>query len=650
MTGEIVWRPDPAAAEKTALAGFMREVGCRDFDDLLARSDADPEWYWDAVIRHFAIRFDRPYDRVRDLSAGVAWPKWLVGATMNITASLIDRHVEAGFGDRPALSGETEDGRRSEWSYDRLLAETCRLAAALREMGVGEGTAVGVFMPMCPEVVAAFCAIARLGAITVPLFSGFGPEAMATRLNDPEAIAVVTVDGSRRRGNPVPMKATLDAALEQVPTVRHVVVHRNTGADVTMRPGRDHWWDEATAGRPDRMAPVMVDAEAPLLLVYTSGTTGRPKGPVLTQCGVLVKATSDFQLNADWNRDDRILWLTDFGWVVGPLVAVASLAAGACMVVIEGGPDYPGHDRMWRLAADHRATWLGIAPTSVRTLMRHGPEAVARHDLSRLRGMLSTGEPWTEEAWLWLFEHVGRRRIPILNWSGGTEIGGGILCGTMIHAQKPCSFAGPCPAMGADILDEQGRSVGPGEVGELVLKTPSIGLARGLWKDPERYVETYFSMYPDIWRHGDWAMRDGDGMWYVLGRSDDTIKVSGKRTGPAEIEGMVMATGRVSEAAAIGVPDPVKGQAVMCVCVPAPGVAADDALAATVADAVSNGFGKSFRPSRILFVDDLPKTRSMKIMRRVVRALVLDEAPGDLSSLTNPEALEPLREAARRQA
>ena len=282
--------------------------------------------------------------------------------------------------------------------------------------------------------------------------------------------------------------------------------------------------------------------------------------------------------------------------------------------------------------------------------MRYGPEEVAKFDLSSLRISASTGEPWTEEAWLWLFEHVCKRRIPVLNWSGGTEIGGGIISGTVMHPLKPCSFAGSMPGMAADIVDDQGNSVGPGEVGELVMRAPSIGLTRGLWRDPQRYLEAYWETFPGLWRHGDWASRDADGMWYVLGRSDDTIKVAGKRTGPAEIEGLVMATGKVSEAAAIGVPDPISGQAVMVVCVPAPGVATDEDLAAEVADAVANGLGKPFRPKRLLFVADLPKTRSMKIMRRVVRAIVLGEPPGDLSSLVNPEAVEQLARARQAQA
>ena len=646
MSHGIVWRPSAETVKASNLRRFMDRHGLADYEALIKRSDADPDWFWNATIEFLDIRFLKPYAKVRDLSKGAPWAEWCIGGTTNLTLNTLDKHRGTPTERKVAFRWEGETGQVREWTYGELDRETCRLAAGLKSLGIGPGDAVGIFMPMLPETVAAFYAAARVGAITVPLFSGFGPDAIATRLNDASAKLTITVDASRRRGQVVGMKATLDQAAARVPSLKHIVVLDAMGEKPAMLAGRDIDWGELVANQPDRIAPEELPAEHPLLLVYTSGTTGRPKGTVLTHCGVPTKISADFQLNLDVKADDRFLWITDFGWVVGPVLFIAVNVAGASMVLVEGGPDYPDPGRMWRLVQDHKATYLGVAPTSVRTLMRYGPETVAKYDLSSLRGTASTGEPWTEEAWLWFFEHVCRRRVPIVNWSGGTEIGGGIICGTMIHPLKPCSFAGPMPAMGADIVDEKGRSVGPDQVGELVLRTPSIGLARGLWKDPERYIETYWSMFPGLWRHGDWASRDADGMWYIHGRSDDTLKVSGKRTGPAEIEGIVMATGKVSEAAAIGIPDPIKGQAVACVCVPAPGVTPDAALRQELEEAVTKGFGKSFRPQRILFVNDLPKTRSMKIMRRVVRALVVGEPLGDLSGLVNPESLEDVKRAA----
>jgi acetyl-CoA synthetase len=646
MSAEVAWRPSREAVERSNYARFFRDHQLSGFDELLRKADGDPAWFYDAAIRWLGLPFFEPYSKVLDLSRGPAWAKWCVGGTTNLTLNVLDKHRGAPTENKLAISYEGEAGERGSWSYAELDAETCRLAGALKELGIGSGDAVGVFMPMRPETTAAFLAIARIGAITIPLFSGFGPEAIAARLADSQAKAVVTVDAARRRGQLVPMKATLDAALAKAPSVKHVIVLDHARAEAPWTKGRDLRWRDVVARQAPRIDATPVPAEHPLLIIYTSGTTGRPKGAVITHVGVATKISFDMQLHMDFGPADRLIWLTDFGWVVGPMTMYGPLAAGGSIVLAEGGPDYPDKGRMWRLAAQHEATILGVAPTSVRTLMRHGADEVRKHDLSKLRAAASTGEPWTDEAWMWLFENALRAEAPIVNWAGGTEIGGGILCGTLIHPLKPCALSAPVPGMGADVVDEKGNSVGPGEVGELVLRIPSIGLTKGLYKDPERYMETYWSTFPDLWRHGDWASRDGDGQWFVHGRSDDTLKISGKRTGPAEIEGLVMATGKVSEAAAIGVPDPIKGQSVMCVCVAAPGVAPDAKLAAEIEQAVADGMGKSFRPGRVLFVPDLPKTRSMKIMRRVVRALVLGDPPGDLSSLSNPESIDLLKQAA----
>jgi acetyl-CoA synthetase len=646
MAGKFAWEPSPEDIEGCNLAAFMRHLGVADYATLLKRADAEPEWFWNALIAYLKIPFATPYRTVLDLSGGIAWPKWCVGGTMNAAESCLARHLGSATMERLAVSWEAETGEVKSWSYAELIAETNRLAEGLRALGLGPGDAVGIFLPMSREVLAAFFAILHIGAVAVPLFSGFGAGAIATRLNDAEAKAVITADGSRRRGQVVAMKAILDEAAAEVPTLQHVVVLDYLGQQVPMQAGRDIAWPDLVAGRPGESRATPMPADDPAVLIYTSGTTGKPKGTVLTHCGIAVKPFTDFYLSLDVRPEDRLVWFTDFGWAVGPLIAAALTSIGAGLVLAEGGPDYPDPGRMWRMTQAHGATMMGTAPTAIRALMRHGLQELEKWDLSRLRGIVSTGEPWTDEAWNWTFEHVLGGRSPILNWAGGTEISGGIISANRLTPLKPCAFAGSMPGMAADIVDEQGNSVGPGEVGELVLRRPSIGLTRGLWKDPERYLETYFEMYGELWRQGDWASRDADGLWYLHGRSDDTLKVSGKRTGPAEIEGLLMATGKVSEAAVIGLPDPVKGNAVGCVCVPAPGVAADAALSAELTEAVVAGMGRSFRPARFIYVDDLPKTRSMKILRRVVRATVLGEAPGDLSSLVNPEALEALKATA----
>ncbi len=577
-----------------------------------------------------------------DLSKGIQWPQWCIGATTNMTLSLIDRHLDAGRGGHEAIVSESEDGVCRRLTYQELAIEVNRLASGLAALGLKRGDAVGIHLPMIPEVVIAYLALARLGCIVLPLFSGFGAAAIAARLNDAAAVAVITADGCLRRGRPVAMKSVLDEAARDTPTLRLVVVVGRLGTEVAMQPGRDVSWSEVTARGSDRFAAVEVPAEHPVMIVYTSGTTGRPKGTVHTHCGLPVKTGEDFCLCFDLKPTDRLMWMTDFGWLVGPLQVTATLIAGATCVIAEGTPDYPESGRLWRLVQDHRVSFLGLGPTLARMMMRYGTEDVARYDLTSLRLSASTGEPWDPDSWMWVFDNVLKRRGPLMNFSGGTELGG-IVATNVLYPIKPASFFGPIPGTGADIVDAEGRSVGPGEVGELVMRQACIGTTRGLWRDPERYIEAYWSRIPGLWVHGDWASRDADGTWFIHGRSDDTIKISGKRTGPAEIEALLLGTHRVSDAAAVAVPDPVKGSAVVCAVVAAPGETPGAGLAGDLCEAVVTGLGASFRPKRVLFVGDLPRTRNMKTMRRVIRAVLLGEEPGDLSALVNPEAVEELR-------
>lgn len=646
MGQAFAWVPTAAYTDDAELAKFARALGCADHEDLVARSAADPDWFWDAAFRALGIRFARPYSAVRDISAGKAWAKWCVGGTMNWADNLLDRHRGTPVWDKAAVIWTAEDDRDRVLTYAELDAEVRRLAAGLVALGVRPGQAVGIYMPVLPETVVAFLAVARIGAIISPLFSGFGAEAIVKRMNDADAVAVITVDAARRRGATIAMKAVIDQAAADIPTLRHVVVLPDIGTAPAMVAGRDIAWADLDTAAAETLPVAMVDADQPLMIAYTSGTTGRPKGTVLTHCGFTIKGALDYGICLDLKPDDRLFWFADFGWVTGPYSMGGTLSRGATFILAEGTPDWPDPGRIWRLAARHRASFFGIAPTAVRSLMRHGTGPVQAHDLSAIRILASTGEPWTDEAWTWFFDNVGGGRCPVLNVCGGTEISGGFIAANVLTPQRPSCFAGPMPGMATDIVDARGNSVGPGQVGELVLREVSPGLSRGIWGDPERYIETYWSMFPDMWRHGDWASRDADGLWYVHGRSDDTIQVAGKRAGPAEIEGLVMATGKVSEAAAVAVPDAIKGEGVLIAAVPAAGVTPGPDLAAELSQAVVDGFGKAFQPKRVIFVDDLPKTRSLKIMRRVIRALVLDEPPGDLSALTNPDAVAAVKRAA----
>ena len=647
-SGGFVWYPSDDFKRQSNWAAFIAAESLEDYPMLERRAAHEPEWFWDALIRFLGVQFVKPYSRVLDQSKGVEWPRWCIGATGNMTSSLLDRHLAAGRGGHEAIVWEGEDGTVRRLGYAQLATQVNRFASGLAALGLRSGDAVGIYLPMAPEVAIAYLAAARLGCIVLPLFSGFGAAAIAARLNDAEAVAVITADGSLRRGKPVAMKSVLDEAARDVPTLRHVVVARRLGTDVPMQDGRDVWWSDVDARGADTFAAVELPAEHPLMIVYTSGTTGRPKGTVHTHCGVTVKTGQDFILCFDLKPADRLMWMTDFGWLVGPLQVTAALLAGATCVLVEGTPDYPDTGRLWRLVQDHRVSFLGCGPTLARMMMRYGTDDVAGHDLSSLRVAASTGEPWDPDSWMWVYDNVLRRRGPLMNYSGGTELGG-LVATNVLYPIKPASFSGPIPGTGADIVDQDGHSVGAGEVGELVMRQACIGTTRGLWRDPERYIDNYWSRIPGLWVHGDWASRDSDGSWFIHGRSDDTIKISGKRTGPAEIEALLLATHRIADAAAVAVPDPVKGSAVVCAVVAAANEMPGPALAAALSEAVVTGLGGSFRPKRVLFVRDLPRTRNMKTMRRVIRAVLLDESPGDLSTLVNPEAVDELRTIAAAQ-
>ena len=639
---EIVWRPTPEVVARANLTDFMAAAGVDGYDVLVRRAGEDPAWFWTQVIDWFDLRFSRPYDRIMDLDDGPEWARWCTGGTTNLVANCLDRHRGTDVAGADAILWEGEDGTIRRWTYAELDAETSRIAAGLERLGYGPGDAIGIYMPMLPEMVAAFLAVLRIGGVAVPLFSGFGPHACTTRLVDGGAKACFTVDGTLRRGKPIAMKETLDEAAAGCPDLRHVFVVRRLGNEVAWQQGRDVWLDDLVAGGDGTAATRAMDSEAPAVLVYTSGTTGRPKGVVLSHAGMAMKISLDFGLIMDLQQDDRLFWMSDFGWLTGPLTITGSLMQGSTLLIAEGAPDWPDRERMWRLIDEHRITFFGIAPTAVRGQMQHGPDLLADRDLSSLRILASTGEPWNPDSWLWLFEQVGRSRLPILNYCGGTEVCGGIVGCTVLQPQKPTCFTGTIPGMAADVVDEQGRSVGAGQVGELAMRQPSPGLTRGLWQDPERYLDSYWRRIPGLWVQGDFASIDADGFWYVHGRSDDTIKISGKRTGPAEIEAVLAETGLVAEAAVIGVPDPVKGQAVICACVPKRGETPGPDLARALSDAVVKQMGGSFRPKEVVFVTDLPKTRTMKVMRRLVRASYLGEPTGDTSSLVNPEAVEEL--------
>ncbi len=641
----IVWQPNPEWMAASNLQKFMQKWNIPDYDELYRRSIDDIEWFWNAVLDDLGIEFSRPYERVVDLSGGIQFPTWCVGGRMNIIHNCLDKWQNTPTRDLPALIWEGEEGRQRILTYAELNAEVERAAAALRALGLKKGDAIGLFMPMIPELAIAFLAIAKIGGIILPLFSGYGPEAIAKRLADAGAKALFAADGVLRRGKPVRMKPVADEALKRVDSVQHVIVVRRLGdEDVPMQSPRDLDWQAFLARAGDATHTEDTDAEDVVMLIYTSGTTGRPKGAVHTHCGFPIKSAMDMYYPMDVKPGERMYWMTDMGWMMGPWEVFGTLLIGASMVFYDGAPDYPDVDRVWALVEQHRITHLGVSPTLIRALKPHGTGPIQRHDLSSLRAVGSTGSPWDPESWLWLFDNVLDSRKPILNYSGGTEISGGIVCGNFFKPLKPCAFSGPVIGMDADVVDESGQPV-RGAVGELVIRQPWIGMTRGFWRDRQRYLDTYWSRFENVWLHGDFAAIDEDGLWYILGRSDDTIKVAGKRLGPAEVESILNAHPAVAESAAIGVPHPVKDNEVVCFCVLRPGVEADESLREELMQRVIEQLGKPLKPREIKFVDALPKTRNAKVMHRVIRAVYLGEDPGDLSSLEDPSTIEAIRNA-----
>jgi acetyl-CoA synthetase len=646
--GEFAWFPTPDLIERSNLTRFMRGRGIGSYDELLRRSTSDIDWFWRAVLDDLGIRFTKPYHKVVDLSLGIERPRWCVGGEMNIVDNLLDRYAGTPADQKIALRSESEDAHVRVLTYAELRAEVNRCANALRSLELGPRDPVGVFLPMSPECVIAMLAIVKIGGLFLPLFSGFGAAACASRLHDADAKALFTADVCQRRGKLSPIKSIADEAAAQVPTLRSlIVVQSDTAQQIPWTPQRDHWWHELVDGQSTDSLTARTPADAPMMLIYTSGTTGKPKGAVHTHCGFPIKAAADMSHGIDLHADETLWWMTDMGWMMGPWMVFGTLLLGATMLVYDGAPDFPAPDRVWDIVERHKVTTLGVSPTLIRALIPHGDAPVKRHDLSSLRKFASTGEPWNPEPWKWLFNVVGCGKLPILNYSGGTEISGGIVCGNVLTPQKPCSFAGPLPGMDVDIVDEQGRGV-RGQVGELVIRKPWIGMTRGFWKDAndERYLATYWSRFPNTWVHGDWAAIDADGQWYILGRSDDIIKIAGKRLGPAEVESILVSHPQIKEAAAIGVPDQIKGEALVCFCVlkSDPDAALDD-LRRQLRASVIHALGKALSPREILFVRDIPKTRNAKVMRRIIRAAYLSKDPGDTSSLENPSAVEEIRSA-----
>lgn len=628
----VAWTPTQEIIEKAQLTKFMQQVGAKTFDEVYQYSIDNVEKFTEEVLKFLDIKFNPPYEKLLDTTNGIEWSKWCVGGGLNISEMCVDRWANSDIKDQPAIIWEGEEGEVREISYKELLQKVSVCAAGLRANGLSKGDAIGIHLPMMIETVVSLLAIAKIGAIAVPVFSGYGVEAIASRFNDVKAKALITCDSFPRRGKLFNSFEIAKEASQRCPTIKKtfVVSRHNWGSFQKLM--------ELGEKKIKIMPSKKTLAEDPLIILYTSGTTGKPKGIAHTHCGFPIKSAQDMAFGTDVGKGTRISWITDIGWMMGPWLIYGALINGATMCLYDGAPDFPEADRMWEFCAKHKVEILGISPTLVRSLATKGDDLPKKHDLSSLRAFASTGEPWNPEPWKWLFEKVGDSKLPIINYSGGTEISGGILMGNPLLPIKPCSFPAPCLGIDAALLDENGKEVKRGKVGELSIKKTWIGMARGFWQEPERYLETYWQRFEGIWVHGDWAMQDEDGHWYILGRSDDTLKVAGKRVGPAEVESLLVAHENVVEAAVIGVPDEIKGTKMIAFCV-LQNEATDD-LEKELKQLVAKDMGKPLAPSKIHFVSAIPKTRNAKVMRRVIRAAYLGENAGDLSALENPQSVE----------
>lgn len=615
----------------------MQKHGIASYHDLVRRAAEEPEWFYPAAFDHLGLEWHEPFDKVLDVSTGVPWAKWFLGGRTNQTWLAIDRWREAGYGNELAIVWHSEDGTQTPLTYEELGAAVDRAANGLRSIGIGPRDTVAIYLPMVVEAAVALHAVAKIGAIAVPAFSGYTSAALAERLELATPRAVITSDGALRGGRSLPMKSVVDEALTHANSVRHVVVVRRLGVDVGMSSPRDIWWEDLLdADSADADELQWFPPEHPYLLAFTSGSTGRPKGALHAHGRLPYRVAIELAFSFDMRRGDRMAWVTDMGWIMGPFLVTCPLVLGATAVIVEGAPDTPSPNRLWDLTERVRLTHLGLSPTLIRAQMVHGSERLESFTFDSLRIIGVTGEPLTPEVWRWLHRHVGRGKRPIINYSGGTEVGCGLLIGSPAEAMRAGRFAGPSLGIDAGVFDESGVDV-VGKPGELVVKRPWPSMTLGFWKDDDRFIATYWSKWPNVWAHGDRAIHYADDSWELLGRSDDVIKVAGKRIGPTEYEDAANAVDGVVASAAVGVPEPIKGE-IAVVVVSIRKDADPDSVVSKVEDRLGQAVGRAMRPAAVLVADQLPITSSGKVHRRAVRAWLTGADPGDLSTLENPEA------------
>ncbi|GAA3546854.1 AMP-binding protein [Nocardioides daeguensis] len=628
------WSPSREQRDGSRVMALARAHGVASYPELVARSQRDPDWFWTAAVEDLGLQFGTPFIEVQNNAAGPSRTTWFTGGRLNLAWNCVGRWAESSP-DRVAVVAADEDGVMEHVTYADLWARVRRFAAGMAARGIGAGDRVGLCLPMGVAAVVASHACALLGAVQVPLFTGLAAPAIRERLVDAQVRAVVTVTEMRRKGSPVRLAAAVVAAMSSEEECL-VIVDVRTGSELPDDERVVAWSDLDDSPALDEVP--LHDSEHPYLLAYTSGTTGRPKGIVHATAGFLVKIAAEAAYQTDVGPDDRLVWFTDLGWLMGIWSIVGCHANGAGVVVFEGVPT-ARPDQIWSLCEQAGITVLGLSPSLVRSLPAAARKSVAEHDLGSLRILASTGEAWDDDSYRWFASVVGGGRLPVINFSGGTEVGACFLSCSPAHPIKLGSVGLPSLGMAIDVVDAEGATVPIGE-GELVCRRPWPGMTRGIWRDPVRFEESYWSQHPGMWTHGDVVVRDSDGHWFVRGRSDDTLNVGGKRIGPSELESVLLVHPAVLEAAVVAVSDPLKGHTPWAFCVLAdPQGPGTHVVQFELIEALRRQVGPAFVPSRFLYVNRLPKTKSHKVVRRVLRDVAEGNEPGDLSGLADPEVV-----------
>lgn len=622
LTEQFIFVPSSSQMARSNIGRFMKKHSISNWCQLIEKANSDIEWYWNAVNEHLGIEWFRKYDKTYDSQTGIPWTKWFLNGKCNIVVNAIDRHAKK-QPDKVAYIFANEQGSK-KITYRELDEQVSRLAGALTRNGVKKGDVIAIYLPMIPEAFYAILACSKIGAVHTTIFSGFSAHALHSRLVDSKAKLLITTDAARRRGKMINLASQWQKAVQCTNVSRIVTIDGNY-SDFVKNAGR--------------AKTEVMDSEDPLFILYTSGTTGHPKGTLQVHGGFTIVAAQQAAYLIDMNPEDVLFWYADIGWITGQVwVVYGSPIIGGTALVYDDALDYPTTDTWCRLIEDHKVSIFGAAPTAIRLFMKNNVQA-NRYDFQALRVLAATGEPINSEAWTWYFENVGKRRCPLINLSGGTEIGGAILSVLPVMPLKPCTVGCPVPGFDADIFDDTGRRVNQGY---LVIKKPWPSMTRGLFDGPRRFLDTYWSKYKDVWYHGDLVLVDSDGLWYVQGRADDVIKVAGHRIGTAEVEAAAASHPAVAEVIAVGRPDELKGEAIVVYIVVKDGYKAEKILADEIITRVEEAIGRFARPQEVRIVTELPKTRTGKLVRRLVKAKLTEGniADQDLSILENPWSLE----------